>query len=108
MNNNNLDVLMEAGKAAITARTQLEQRIAENQENWTRTSDFVKDIWNSLELSPRKFKVGQATFTCDKDGITQEPQFTSARDPKTLGELHDLIRDFLDRVRLGYDEKMQP
>lgn len=106
--NNNLDTLLESGKAAMAAKNELNQRIAENEENWLRTSNLIKDVWSQLELKPRQFKVGQAVFTCDNNGISQEPQFVAARDPKALIELQNSIKEYLDRVRLGYDEKMQP
>lgn len=106
--NNNLDTLLESGKAAMTAKNELNQRIAENEENWLRTSNLIKDVWSQLELKPRQFKVGQAVFVCDNNGISQDAQFVGARTPKNLIELQDCIKEHLDRVRLSYDEKMQP
>lgn len=105
---NNLDTLLEAGTAAMTAKNELNQRIAENEDNWQKTSNLVKDVWSQLELNPCQFKVGQAAFTCDNNGISQDAQFVSARTPKNLTELQDCIKEYLDRVRLSYDEKMQP
>ena len=104
----NFDTLLESGKAAMAAKNELNQRIAENDEDWKKTSNLVKDIWTELELKPRQFKVGQAVFVCDNNGISQDAQFVSARDPKALIELQNSIKEYLDRVRLGYDEKMQP
>lgn len=104
----NLDTLLESGKAAIAAKNELNQRIAENNENWERASNLVKDLWTGLELDPHQFKVGQAVFTCDNNGISQDAQFVSARTPKNLTELKDCIREHLDKVRLDYEERMQP
>lgn len=104
-----LDALQEAVKSAMTAKNELNQRIAENNDNWDRTSNLVKDAWSQLELGPHKFKVGQVVFTCDNSGITQDAaQQTVARDPKMLVELQNSIKEYLERVRLSYDEKMQP
>lgn len=105
---NNIDTLLEAGKAATAAKNELNQRIAENDENWKRASNLVKDLWIGLELQPHQFKVGQAVFTCDNNGISQDTQFVSARTPKILVELKECIREHLERVRLAYDEQMQP
>lgn len=105
---NNLDTLLEAGKAAIAAKNELNQRIAENDEEWKKASNLVKDIWTELGLKIHQFKVGQAVFVCDNNGISQDAQFVSARNPKSLAELQDCIKEYLDRVRLSYDEKMQP
>lgn len=105
---NNLEALIEAVKAAMTAKSALDQRIAENDSNWQRTSNLIKDAWTKLGLKPNQFKVGQAVFTCGIDGITQDAQFVGARNPKVLVELQVSIKDFLDRIRLGYDKKMQP
>lgn len=105
---NNIDELLAAGKSAMAAKAQLEQRIADNQDNWNRTSNTVKDVWTQLGLAPRKFKVGQAVFTCDNQGITQDAQAVNARDPQTLKELQGLIKEYLDKVRMEYDSKMQP
>jgi hypothetical protein len=108
-NMNNLDTLLESGKAAIAAKNELKQRVAENDEDWNKTSDLVKQIWTELELKPQQFKVGQqAVFVCDYNGISQDAQFVSARTPKNLTELQGCIKEYLDRVRLSYDEKMQP
>ena len=106
--NNNIDTLLESGKAAIAAKNELNQRIAENDEDWKKTSNLVKDIWTGLELKPHQFKVGQAVFVCDNNGTTQDAQFVSARTPQSLVELQNCIKEYLDRVRLSYDEKMQP
>jgi hypothetical protein len=105
---NNLDTLLESGKAAIAAKNELNQRIAENDEDWKKTSNLVKDIWAGLELKPHQFKVGQAVFICDSNGISLDAQFANARTPKTLAELQECIKEYLDRVRLSYDERMQP
>lgn len=104
---NNLDTLLEAGKAAMTAKNELNQRIAENDEEWKKTSNLVKDIWTELELKPHQFKFGQAVFVCDTNGISQDAQFDGARTPKNLTELQGSIKEYLDRVRLSYDEQMQ-
>ena len=103
-----LDALQEAVKSAMTAKNELSQRTAENKDNWDRTNNLVKDAWGQLELGPYKIKVGQVVFTCDNNGITQDAQFAAARDPKMLAELQSSIKDYLERVRLSYDEKMQP
>ena len=106
--NNNLDTLLESGKAAMAAKNELNQRIAENEDNWQKTSNLVKDVWSQLELKPHQFKVGQAVFICSADGITNDANTEAARDPKALIELQNSIKEYLDKVRLGYDEKMQP
>lgn len=103
--NNNIDTLLESWKAAIAAKNELNQRIAENDEDWRKTNNLVKDIWTDLDLKPHQFKIGQAVFVCDNNGISQD---ASARTPKNLTELQDCIKEYLDGVRLGYDEKMQP
>lgn len=105
--NNNSDILLEAGKAAIAAKNELKQRIAENDEDWNRASNLVKDLWIELELQPHQFKVGQAVFMCDNDGISQDAQFVSARTPKNLIDLQDCIREHLDKIRLDYEGRMQ-
>ena len=106
--NNNSDILLEAGKAAIAAKNELNRRIAENDEDWNRASNLVKDLWIGLELQPHQFKVGQAVFTCNNNGISEATQSVDTRTPKNLTELQDCIKEYLDGVRLGYDEKMQP
>lgn len=103
----NLEALQQAGKLAMTAKKELEQRIAENKTNWTAASNTVKDIWSSLELGPHTFKIQQAVFTCSADGISNDATTEAARDPKTLNELQGAIVEFLDRTRTNYDERMQ-
>lgn len=104
----NLEALQQAGKSAISAKKELEQRIAENKANWTAASNTVKDIWGSLELGPHTFKIQQAVFTCSTDGISNDANTDAARDPQTLNELQGAIVEFLDRTRANYDERMQP
>lgn len=101
----NLEALQQAGKSAMTAKKELEQRIAENKANWTAASNTVKDIWSSLELGPHPFKIQQVVFTCSTDGITND---ANTEDPQTLNELQGAIVEFLDRIRTNYDERMQP
>lgn len=105
--NNNSDTLLEAGKAAIAAKNELNRRIAENDEDWKRASNLVKDLWIELELQPHQFKVGQAVFTCNNNGISEATQSVDTRTPKNLIELQDCIREHLDKIRLYYEGKMQ-
>ncbi len=104
----NLEALQETAKAAIAAKKELDQRIADNKDNWNATSNTVKDAWSALELAPREFKVGQTVFTCSKEGITNDTGTEAARDPQTLGELQSSIGEYLYRIRANYDERMQP
>lgn len=101
----NLDAIQEAAKSAIAAKAQLDQRIAENKENWDRTSNMVRDIWTQLGLPSRTFKVGTTTFSCGAKGITSDVD--SARDPKMLIELQGHIKDYLELTKNSYDAKMQ-
>jgi len=101
----NLDAIQEAAKSAITAKAQLDQRIAENKENWDRTSNMVKDIWTQLNLPNRAFKIGQLSFTCGTKGITNEND--ASRTPRVLAELQGQIKDHLESTKASYDAQMQ-
>lgn len=102
------EALQQAGKSAIAAKKDLDQRVAKNKENWTATSNVVKDIWGSLDLAPSTFNVQQTVFTCSEEGITNDvPEADAGRNPQTLNELQGIIIEFLDRIRANYDEEMQ-
>ena len=100
-----LDAIQEAAKSAIAAKAQLEQRIAENKDNWDMTSNTVKDVWTQLSLPDMIFKVGQESFTCSTKGITNKDN--ASRIPRVLAELQDDIKDYLERIKSSYDTQMQ-
>ena len=105
-----LDAIQEAAKSAIAAKAQLEQRIAENKDNWDMTSNMVKDVWTQLSLPDMVFKVGQESFTCSTKGITNREfiKDNASRVPRVLVELQDDIKDYLERIKSSYDTQMQP
>jgi hypothetical protein len=100
-----IDAIQEAAKSAIAAKAQLDQRIAENKENWDRTSNTVKDIWTQLCLPNRTFRVGQVSFSCGAKGITNESD--ASRTPRVLAELQGQIKDYLESTKASYDAQMQ-
>lgn len=102
----NIDAIQEAAKSAIAAKAQLDQRIAENKENWERTSSMVRDIWTQLDLPDLKIKIGQVSFSCGVKGISYEAG--ASRTPGVLSELRGHIKEYLELTKNLYDEQMQP
>jgi hypothetical protein len=94
----NLDALKQAGQAAITAKSELEKRIAENKANWEATSDFVKEYWEILELNPVLLQIHEAEFTCSSEGISNEPRFNDFRTSEILDELQNRVACLLEQT----------
>jgi hypothetical protein len=103
----NFEALQEVVKATLTARDGLNSRIAENKANWDKTSNLVKDVWGGLSLPPRSFKIGNAAFTCGPAGITNEKQYDGLRTPVVLEELQLAVKEFLERTRDSFNERLR-